>query len=62
REGLADYMNLFFAPRLLGEGRGFNLNMNFSEVKDAFALTEIKTCQFGDDFMIEGRLNSSPNL
>ncbi|MBQ7593033.1 MAG: bifunctional diaminohydroxyphosphoribosylaminopyrimidine deaminase/5-amino-6-(5-phosphoribosylamino)uracil reductase RibD, partial [Synergistaceae bacterium] len=47
REGLADYMNLFFAPRLLGEGRGFNLNMNFSEVKDAFALTEIKTCQFG---------------
>ena len=62
REGLADYVNLFFAPKILGEGRGFNFHMNFSEIKDAFALNNIKTCQLGDDFMIEGRLNSSPNL
>ena len=62
REGLADYVNLFFAPKILGEGRGFNFHMNFSEIKDAFALNNIKTCQLGDDFMIEGRLNSSPIL
>ena len=62
REGLADYVNLFFAPKILGEGRGFNLSMNFPEVKDAFALKGIKTCQLGDDFMIEGRLTCSPDL
>ena len=62
REGLADYVNLFFAPKILGEGRGFNFHMNFSEIKDTFRLNNIKTCQLGDDFMIEGRLTCSPDL
>ena len=62
REGLADYVNLFLAPRILGEGRGFNFHMNFSEIKDTFRLNNIKTCQLGDDFMIEGRLTCSPDL
>ncbi len=62
RDGVADYVNLFFAPKILGEGRGFNFHMNFSEIKDTFRLNNIKTCQLGDDFMIEGRLTCSPDL
>ena len=62
REKLADYMTLFISPRILGEGKGFTLNMNFKDVNRAFRLTSTKTQTLGDDIMTEGRLTCSPDL
>lgn len=62
REKLADYMTLFISPRILGEGKGFSLNMKFSDVNRAFRLTSTKTQTLGEDIMTEGRLTCSPDL
>ena len=61
-EGLADYVRFFVSPRIFGEGRSFSLNMNFSDVNEAFRLSSTKIKTLGDDVMIEGRLTCSPDL
>ncbi len=62
REGLADYMRLFIAPRIFGEGKSISTNMNFADVKSAFRLTNTITRKLGDDIITEGRLSCSPDL
>ena len=62
REGLADYMKLFIAPKIFGEGKSIDTNMNFSDVKSAFTLTNTITRILGNDIMTEGRLSCSPDL
>ena len=62
REGLADFVRLFVAPRIFGEGKGLNVGLNFSDVNEAFRLKNVKTKMLGEDFMIEGRLTCSPDL
>ena len=62
RKGLADYVRLFIAPRIFGEGKAITTNMNFADVSEAFRLMDTKTRILGEDIMIEGRLTCSPDL
>lgn len=62
REGLADFVKIFVAPRIFGEGKGLNIGLNFENVNEAFRLENVKTKMLGEDFMIEGRLSCSPDL
>ncbi|MBQ6919038.1 MAG: bifunctional diaminohydroxyphosphoribosylaminopyrimidine deaminase/5-amino-6-(5-phosphoribosylamino)uracil reductase RibD [Synergistaceae bacterium] len=64
REKLADFVRVFAAPRIFGEGKAINLGMNFSDVNEAFRLKNVKTKMLGEneDIMIEGRLTCSPDL
>ncbi|MBQ9419184.1 MAG: bifunctional diaminohydroxyphosphoribosylaminopyrimidine deaminase/5-amino-6-(5-phosphoribosylamino)uracil reductase RibD [Synergistaceae bacterium] len=62
RSGFADEVNLFYAPKILGEGRGLELGMNFNSVSEAFSLKDMKTNLIGKDIFIEGRLSCSPDL
>ena len=62
REGLADYIKFFYAPKILGDGKNFNLNMNFNSVNEAFKLKNVKSKILNEDVMIEGRLTCSPDL
>lgn len=62
REGLADYVKVFIAPRIFGEGRGIDINAGFASVSDAFRLTDVKTTLCGQDILMEGRLTCSPDL
>ena len=62
REGFADYVNLFYAPKILGEGKGFNLGMGFDSVSEALGIKDIKFTQLGQDILAEGRLTCSPDL
>ena len=62
REGLADYMRLFIAPKIFGEGKSIDINMRFADVKSAFTLTNTITRISGTDIMTEGRLSCSPDL
>ena len=62
REGLADYMKLFIAPKIFGEGKSIDTNMNFADVKSAFTLRNTITRTLGSDIMTEGRLSCSPDL
>ena len=64
KSGLADYVNFFYAPKILGEGRGFDLNMNLNSVNEALSLRDVKSgiLSPGQDIFIEGRLSCSPDL
>lgn len=62
REGLADYMTLFFSPRILGTGRGLNFDMGLDSVSNALKLECVKSKRLDDDTLIEGRLICSPDL
>ena len=62
KSGFADYVNFFYAPKILGEGKGFELKMNFKEVSEAFSINKIKSELIGKDIFIEGRLSCSPDL
>ncbi|MBQ7220319.1 MAG: bifunctional diaminohydroxyphosphoribosylaminopyrimidine deaminase/5-amino-6-(5-phosphoribosylamino)uracil reductase RibD [Synergistaceae bacterium] len=61
RYRLADYLKMFIAPRVLGEGKGFNLKMNFEDVAHSYRLVNQKTTLLGNDTMIEGILTCSPD-
>ena len=62
REGLADYVNFFYSPRILGDGKNINMNAGFETVRDALKIKNVKYTQLGEDIMIEGRLSCSPDL
>ena len=62
KSGFVDLVDFFYAPKILGEGKGLDLNMKFDSVKEALSLREIKTETLGQDFLIEGRLLCSPDL
>ena len=62
REGLADYAKFFYSPRIFGEGKGFNLGMNFNSVQNSLKLKNIKSKILGEDILIEGRFTCSPDL
>ena len=63
REKFADYVNLFIAPKIFGEGRGFDLRQNFNSVNEAFNLNIYKSIRHLDkDIFIEGWLSCSQDL
>ncbi len=62
REGLADYVKVFLSPRILGEGRGIEINAGFGAVSDALKLSSMKSTVCGEDILLEGRLTCSPDL
>ena len=61
-EGLADYVKVFIAPRILGEGKCIDVSAGFEAVSDAFRLSEMKSTVCGQDILLEGRLTCSPDL
>ena len=62
KSGAADYVNFFYAPKILGDGKNLNLDINFNSVSEAFSLREMKSEILGQDILIEGRLTCSPDL
>lgn len=62
RSRLADYVSLFYAPKVLGEGKGFELGMNFNSVSEALSIEGVRSSQVGKDIFVEGRLSCSPDL
>ena len=62
REGLADYVKVFVAPRIFGEGKGLDVGAGFASVQDAFRLAGMKSTILGEDILLEGRLECSPDL
>lgn len=62
REGLADYVKVFVSPRILGEGRGIEINAGFESVAEALRLSEMRSTVCGQDILLEGRLTCSPDL
>ena len=62
REGLADYVKVFVSPRILGEGRGIEINAGFESVAEALRLSSMKSTVCGEDILLEGRLTCSPDL
>lgn len=62
REGLADYVNFFYSPKILGDGKCIKMNAGFQSVKDSLSIKNVKYTQLGEDIMIEGRLSCSPDL
>lgn len=56
REKLCDNVNIFFSPRILGEGKGININSGFENVNAAIKLQDMKAHTLGKDIMIEGRI------
>ena len=62
REGLADYVNFFYSPKILGDGKNINMNIGIQSVKDSLSIKNVKYTQLGEDIMIEGRLSCSPDL
>lgn len=59
---LADYMSIFFSPRIFGEGKGININAGFNSVNDAFRVDDMRVKKMGNDILVEGRLTCSPAL
>ena len=62
KENLADYMKIFFAPKILGEGLSFGDGMFLSSVSEARMLKDMKTQILDDDILIEGRFKCSQDL
>ena len=62
RENLADYMKIFFAPKILGEGISFGTGMNFDSVSDAPILIDVKSQMLNQNILLEGRFQCSPDL
>ena len=59
---MADEIKFFYAPKILGDGKNLNLDINFNSVNEAFSLKETKSEILGKDILIEGRLLCSPDL
>jgi len=62
KSGSADEIKFFYAPKILGDGKNFNLDINFNSVSEALSLKEMKSEILGQDILIEGRLSCSPDL
>ena len=62
RRNLADYVNFFYAPKILGEGKGIDLGLKRYSVDEAVMLQNVKLTQLDNDVLIEGRLTCSPDL
>ena len=62
KSGLADEIKFFYAPKILGDGKNFNLDVNFNSVSEALSLKEMKAEILGKDILIESRLTCSPDL
>ncbi len=62
KSGLADCADFFYAPKIFGEGKGFEFSMNFNSPSEAFSLRDVQTKLCGKDILIEGRFSCSPDL
>ena len=62
KEGLADWLSLFVAPRIMGEGMGLGSGLSLGSVGEAFALRDLQSRRVGDDLWIEGGFSCSPGL
>ena len=62
KEGLADSLALFAAPKILGEGPGLGSGVYLDSVADSFKLRDVRTRRVGGDILIEGSFTCSPDL
>jgi len=62
REGVADALSLFLAPRLMGQGKTFTGGLSFSCMGETLSLRECGVKRAGEDFLLEGVLACSPDL
>lgn len=62
RQGLADALSLFIAPKIMGAGRGFADDLRFGSIKDLIELKQCSTKPSGEDIWLEGVFACSPDL
>lgn len=56
KEGVADKILLFSAPKLIGDGLGAIGNLGIKKLDKAISLKNIETKKIGRDILVEGRL------
>lgn len=56
REGLANEVFLFIAPKILGEGIPWIRDLKIKHLKKAVSLKNMRTCVVGEDILIQGNL------
>ena len=61
-KGLGDWLSLFVAPKVMGEGPGLGTGLCLASVADAVMLKELQSRPVGGDWQIEGRFACSPDL
>ena len=54
REGLADKLELFIAPKLLGNGTRSIMDLGIFAMRDICTLKELKWQQVGEDMLLTG--------
>ncbi|MCR5346591.1 MAG: bifunctional diaminohydroxyphosphoribosylaminopyrimidine deaminase/5-amino-6-(5-phosphoribosylamino)uracil reductase RibD [Fretibacterium sp.] len=62
KKGLCDWLSLFVAPKVMGEGSGLGMGMYFTSVAEALTLKNLQSRSIGSDLLIEGRFACSPDL
>jgi len=62
REGYADSLSLFLSPRLMGCGRTFAGGLSFSCMEETIRLKNCSVKHAGEDFLVEGVPDCSPDL
>ena len=61
-KGLGDWLSLFVAPKVMGEGPGLGTGMSLASMAEALMLKDLHARRVGDDLLIEGRFACSPGL
>ena len=56
KEGIADKIVIFAAPKIIGSGKGAIGNLGITKIDKAIKLKNVRTEKVGNDFMIEGYL------
>ena len=62
REGVADALSLFVAPRIMGQGKTFAGGVSISCMGETISVKECSVRRTGRDFLLEGTLACSPGL
>jgi len=51
-----DEVLIFFAPKILGDGKPFVEWLGIDSLEEAFTLYEVKYKKIGEDFLIQGKV------
>ena len=62
KEGLCDELALFLAPKLMGRGLSYTDGLEFSSMAEVPRLRDIKYTNCGEDLLIRGVFECSPDL
>lgn len=62
KEKLCDELALFIAPKIIGNGKSFAGLAEFAKIEGAPSVKDVKYTKYGDDLLIRGVFECSPDL